>query len=255
MRQVVGHEPGPEVPLTNEVVDMDAPMALLRPMVWVVSDQTLVAESVQAGLASRGFPARVVTLDVSAAVLPPAPRSPEGASQAEAPVVLLLEDLATPVELGRAQTLIRGSPGRWIVLTSVPPGALWGALLASGADVVTSSGTSLDDLEQLLDDLARGGGGMDPRLRADVLDRWERVSEEQERLLVRMRSLTPRERTVLRLLYAGDTVRSIAVLLDVSEATVRSQVKAVLRKLDVNSQLAAIAAFRRLQEGAKSTST
>jgi DNA-binding CsgD family transcriptional regulator len=72
---------------------------------------------------------------------------------------------------------------------------------------------------------------------------------------VRMRSLTPRERTVLRLLYAGDNVRSIALLLDVSEATVRSQVKSVLRKLDVNSQLAAIAAFRRLQDGEKSNSS
>jgi DNA-binding NarL/FixJ family response regulator len=96
---------------------------------------------------------------------------------------------------------------------------------------------------------------MDPLLRADVLDRWARVREEQELLLVRMRSLTPRERTVLRLLYAGDNVRSIALLLDVSEATVRSQVKSVLRKLDVNSQLAARAAFRRLQDGEKSNSS
>lgn len=229
------------------------PHVPVRPSVWVVSDQTLVAESVQASLASRGFRARVVHLDVSATVLPPAPRSPDGASNGESPVVLLLDDLATPVELGRAQTLIRGTPGKWIVLTSVPPGALWGALLASGADVVTSSGTSLEDLEGLLDDLARGGGGMDPLVRVDVLDRWARVREEQELLLVRMGSLTPRERTVLRLLYAGDNVRSISLLLDVSEATVRSQVKAVLRKLDVNSQLAAIAAFRRLQEGEKSS--
>ncbi|MCW2767275.1 MAG: bvgA [Nocardioides sp.] len=239
----------PTVRLTDEVMeDMDASDVPMRPSVWVVSDQTLVAQSVQAGLASRGFRAQVVDLDVTATLLSTPPWT-VGQPESLASVALLLDDLATPVDLGRAQTLIRGTPGRWIVLTSVPPGALWGALLASGADIVTSSSTTLDDLEELLDEVARGGGGMDPVLRADVLDRWGRVREEQELLLVRMRSLTPRERTVLRLLYAGDNVRSIAMLLDVSEATVRSQVKSVLRKLDVNSQLAAIAAFRRLQDG------
>jgi DNA-binding CsgD family transcriptional regulator len=66
--------------------------------------------------------------------------------------------------------------------------------------------------------------------------------------MARMQSLTPRERTVLRLLYAGDGVRSISDMLDVSEATVRSHVKAVLQKLKVNSQLAAVAALGWLQD-------
>ena len=228
--------------------DKDSSDLPARLSVWVVSDQILVAQAVQAGLVSRGFRARVLNLEVTGPVIPP-PRTPEEVAMVDAPVALLLDDLATPIELGRAQTLIRGTPGKWIVLTSVAPGALWGALLASGADVVTSSYTTLDQLVGLLDDLGHGGAGMDPRVRTDVLDRWARVREEQELLLVRMRSLTPRERTVLRLMYAGDNVRSIAVLLEVSEATVRSQVKSVLRKLEVNSQIAAIAAFRRLQEG------
>ena len=46
---------------------------------------------------------------------------------------------------------------------------------------------------------------------------------------------------VLRLLYPGDTVRSISDRLDVSESTVRSHVKSVLHKLAVPSQLAAVA--------------
>ena len=44
----------------------------------------------------------------------------------------------------------------------------------------------------------------------------------------------------------GLAVRAIAELGEVSEATVRSQVKAILRKLDVNSQIAAVAAYEEL---------
>jgi DNA-binding NarL/FixJ family response regulator len=83
---------------------------------------------------------------------------------------------------------------------------------------------------------------------------------ERDRLLVRLRSyragrrrdlapfetLTPREQQVLRALSVGLTVPRIAERWVVSEATVRSQVHAVLRKLDVRSQLEAVAAATRV---------
>ena len=49
--------------------------------------------------------------------------------------------------------------------------------------------------------------------------------------------------TVLRLRYEGSSVTRIADTFEVARATVRTRVKAVLRKLDVNTQLAAVAAF------------
>ena len=64
----------------------------------------------------------------------------------------------------------------------------------------------------------------------------------------RVGSLTPREHEVLTLLHAGEPVAQIAQLLGVSPATVRTQVKAVLRKLQVNSQLGAVAALGDLLE-------
>jgi len=60
--------------------------------------------------------------------------------------------------------------------------------------------------------------------------------------------LSTREREILALLYDGVTVAEIAERTGVSEQTVRSQVKAVLRKLEVNSQLAAVAVYRRVLE-------
>ena len=50
------------------------------------------------------------------------------------------------------------------------------------------------------------------------------------------------------MLHAGDPVGRIAQLLEVSPATVRSQVKAVRRKLQVKTQLGAVAALDDLLE-------
>ena len=56
----------------------------------------------------------------------------------------------------------------------------------------------------------------------------------------RLDQLTVREREVLAHLMRGRTVREIATVGVVSEATVRTQVKAILAKLDVTSQIAAV---------------
>jgi DNA-binding NarL/FixJ family response regulator len=53
--------------------------------------------------------------------------------------------------------------------------------------------------------------------------------------------LTPRESAVLAMLMDGQTVARISAAWYVSEATVRTQVRAVLQKLGVNSQLEAVA--------------
>jgi DNA-binding NarL/FixJ family response regulator len=63
-----------------------------------------------------------------------------------------------------------------------------------------------------------------------------------------MSALTPRELEVLRLLHGGYTVAQIAERNDVAPSTVRSQVRSVLRKLGVNSQLAAAAHYERWGE-------
>ncbi len=57
--------------------------------------------------------------------------------------------------------------------------------------------------------------------------------------------LTPREAEVLRHLAAGLPAAAIASSSHVSEATVRTQIRAVLSKLGVQSQLQAVAVARR----------
>ncbi len=89
---------------------------------------------------------------------------------------------------------------------------------------------------------------MEPGQRAEVEQAWSSATEREQRLLARMDTLTPREMFVLVHLYEGERVSAIAADSGVSQTTVRSQVKSVLRKLGVDSQIAAVAAYRQVRE-------
>jgi two-component system nitrate/nitrite response regulator NarL len=157
-------------------------------------------------------------------------------------------DLEPPARLREAQALVSQVPVRSLLLTGTPMGPLWGAMLESGVSAVLPTTTQLDEIVERLTDLMLDRPVMSEHLKQELLRAWRTVRTEQEVLIARMKSLTPREQTVLRMLYAGDGVRTISDLMGVTEATVRSQVKSVLRKLDVNSQLAAVAAFGSLRQ-------
>jgi DNA-binding NarL/FixJ family response regulator len=73
--------------------------------------------------------------------------------------------------------------------------------------------------------------------------RRHRASVADER--ARFGRLTPREGEVLQALCAGESVTSIAAGWVVSVPTVRTQVRAILQKLEVGSQLEAVAAAHR----------
>ena len=89
---------------------------------------------------------------------------------------------------------------------------------------------------------------MPPELRARVILEWRETMEALQELARRLESLTPREMAVLSSLSEGQSVKDIAEQVGVSEGTVRSQVKSILRKLGVRSQLASVAAYRQLDE-------
>ena len=59
--------------------------------------------------------------------------------------------------------------------------------------------------------------------------------------LAPFKTLTPKERAVLAALAQGQRAETIAAAAVVSAATVRSQIRSVLAKLGVNSQLEAVA--------------
>ena len=215
--------------------------------VVVTSDQPLVAEAIDAALAGRGFdtvllrwPATSVPDDQVGAAMQRGGFTPPD-------VALLLSDFDRPDRVQGAIRLMSRLPVAWVVLAGAPRGPVWGRLLEVGAAVVAPISTTLDEVATTLVDVAAGRGGTRARDRRELTEAWHTLRAEQEDLAFRVASMTPRETDVLKLLYAGTPVRMIASQLEVSEATVRSQVKRVLRKLDVRSQLAAVAAYEGVQ--------
>lgn len=224
--------------------------ATSRLRVAVASDHSLVAESVTAALSTRGFDP----------VLVPWPRRgprPElrtrrrGSSRRSVgpppDVGLAVTDLSRVEQVRDVAALATGLVVPWLVLAGVPRGAAWGGVYERGVQLVVESDTGLDEVLQLLSDLAAGRQPTEARQkRRELIRAWRAFAEERGELSARLQTLTQREEEVLQRLHEGMAVRMIADQSEVAEATVRSQVKAILKKLDVNTQMAAVALYENL---------
>jgi len=207
-----------------------------RPGVVVASELSLVAQAIGAGLAGWDF--EVTTLQ----------RTGDSVRLPCHDVGLLITDVDSWLRLRSARSLIARVPLPWVVLTAAPYGPMWGALLDAGARVVLPSSTGFKAVRKVLVGVARGSVETLPAERKLLLGLWTELLERRELICQRVQSLTPREHEVLTMLHAGDPVCRIAQLLEVSPATVRSQMKAVRRKLQVKTQLGAVAALDDLLE-------
>ncbi len=213
--------------------------------VAVVAARQLEGQAITAALRTRRF----------VPVLFPWPRRTEGGRAFNRRLVrhrisvgLILCDLDTPDLLHDVELLVTQDAARWLVLTETPPGPRWGAVLESGALGVLPTSIRITSLVAAIRGAVVGRSPTPPELRERAIKDWREIAEEQRALVRRMERLTHREFEVLGLLYDGISVRRIAEASGVSEATVRTQVKAVRRKLDVDSQLAAVATYRKALE-------
>jgi DNA-binding NarL/FixJ family response regulator len=101
-----------------------------------------------------------------------------------------------------------------------------------------------EDLETMRDAVRAviGGGSWTP---ADY-DPGQPEDRETAELIRRLASLTPQQVRVLMMLSEGKLNKQIAYELDVSEATVKAHVSAILTKLDVDSRTQAVIAASRI---------
>jgi DNA-binding NarL/FixJ family response regulator len=206
----------------------------------VASDRSLIADAVSAALSGTGLV--IVRVPWPKDVSESGAGWPPGAEQPE--LGLLLCDL-DPALITQARWVVANYPTRWLLLTDAPRGPLWGAMLEAGVVGILESSTTMADVLDVI--AARRSGALegDPRDRARLVEAWRRGESERAEARARLRSLTQREREVLLMIHLGHTVGEIAELNGVAPSTVRSQVRSVLRKLGVNSQLAASALFEK----------
>ena len=123
----------------------------------------------------------------------------------------------------------------------------WGRLLLAGAAGVLPKSADLADLRTMLDLVRADRPALCPALAARLRAAAVRATSDDECWAARERlcSLSQREREVIGKLLCGRCPIEIAREDVVAEATVRSQIKSILAKLDVSSQLAAVALARR----------
>jgi two-component system nitrate/nitrite response regulator NarL len=157
------------------------------------------------------------------------------------PVVVLLDlDLGTFGDGIRLIDPISSTGAQVVVVTGSGDRARWGAALQAGARTVLSKTQLLHDVVATVRRISAGLPVMDREERRELIAEWTRHQGERDGLRTRLDQLTIRECEVLGHLMKGQAVRQIAEHGAVSEATVRTQVKSILAKLEVTSQLAAV---------------
>lgn len=208
----------------------------VRLRVAVSADETMTIDAVRVTLDERGI---IVTATAATDA------DPADLLVGDPAVWLVVTDIDEWAQLDRVCALVRGVRLPGVALTTAPRGGLWGALIEAGAVEVLPADTDSDRIEDSLRDAAEGRQGHSPAEVEGLVAQWHLMRDGLERMRRLVGSLTAREHEVLELLYAGTPVAQIADRFGVAQTTVRTQVKSILRKFGVGSQLAAVAAYDR----------
>jgi two-component system nitrate/nitrite response regulator NarL len=200
----------------------------------IVEDHELLADSLAFALGRGGFDAVVVPPTTAREVLR---RIFELGPQ----VVLLDVHLG---EFGSGVALIeplRALNIDVICITGEDSRPVWGECIEAGASAVLSKASPFDELVTRISAAVAGEAAMSRGEREALLYAVREYRIEEQVRLEPFHRLTVRECEVLHELMAGVSADAIAERGYVSLTTVRSHIRAILLKLGVNSQLAAVA--------------
>jgi DNA-binding NarL/FixJ family response regulator len=207
--------------------------------VLIVDDHELLTESLRLALCAEGYDVEVPPI-TPADVFASAQRNPPD-------VVLLDLDLGTQGGDGSVLVEALAVGGAQVVVMSGTSDQLRVAgCLEGGACGFVSKSAPLDELLVAVRAAGAGERVMPEPERLELLASLRRARAERKHELAPFEELTGREQFVLAQVIDGRSAADIAEAAFVSEATVRTQIRAVLGKLGVRSQLAAVAAARRV---------
>ena len=203
--------------------------------VAIVDDHRFLAQTLSIALRAHGF--EPVTID-------PMDDVEAGVAEHGAKIVLLDLNLGNEQDGDRLITPLSRDGRQVIVLTGETDPARWGECLRAGAAGVLSKSSPLDVVVAACSTAAHGGAVVRDLDRVAWLQAAYRQRSQDERTMAPFRTLTKREQAVLSALVEGQPAAAIAEKAVVSEATVRTQIRSLLSKLGVGSQLQAVARAR-----------
>ena len=211
----------------------------MTPRVLIIDDHALLSEALAAAFRERGYgDVDVVPLaDDRRLVAEVAGRQPD---------VVLLDLHLGPERL--ATSLIGpllAIPTTVVLITASRDPLLLGACIESGASGIVDKAQPFDELAAMVEAASRGAPVLSGAARDVLLSEMRDRQRARRATLAPFESLTPREQAVLNGLCHGRTADEIATESDVALSTVRTHIRAILSKLHVKTQLAAVAAARR----------
>lgn len=211
--------------------------------ILIVEDHDLLAQSLKLALRGDGFEAELADDLTADGILKIADRM--------RPSVVLL-DLDLGADVGTSLPLIPGlrALGASVVMvTAAESRARLGECIDAGALGIVAKSAGFDDLLGAIRDACEMRTLLSKPERDELLDEMRRQHAADRERDERFDRLTARERQVLAALCDGKSADMIASEAFVSVATVRTQIRALLQKLGVKSQIAAVAMARRASWG------
>jgi DNA-binding NarL/FixJ family response regulator len=208
--------------------------------VLVVEDHVLVATGLQLALSARGWEVETTDGPTADAVI-------EHAREFQPACVLL--DIHLGEGVGSGIDLIKplGATGADVVmLTAETRRTVIAACLEQGAAGWIGKDAFLDEVVARLTDVRAGTPLVGCAIRDAMVEELRIERAGLLRALSPFERLTAREQSVLEALAEGLSAEEIADAQFVALTTVRSQIRAILQKLGVRSQLAAVACANRV---------
>lgn len=207
--------------------------------VLIIEDHELLAQSLAFALRAEGVDTETLKPETSDQIL-------KVAGDLRPTVVLL--DLELGGQIGESIPLIAPLEelgAQVMMVTGVTNRVRLAECLEAGATGLIDKGTPFDQLVEAVREVAELGNLVPPQQRHELLGELRRQRAADRERLEPFERLTSREQQVLAGLMEGKSADKIAEDSFVSLATVRSQIRAILLKLDVNSQLGAVALARK----------
>jgi DNA-binding NarL/FixJ family response regulator len=199
----------------------------------IVEDHELLADSLAFALSGGGLEAVVIRPTSEREVL-------QSVFELSPRVVLLDLHLGA---LGSGLKLIeplRALKVDVICVTGETSRAVWGACIESGAAGIVSKAVPFDELVERIGAVLAGDAAISVNEREALLYAVRQHRADERVRLEPFKRLTVRECEVLHELMEGLPAETIAQRGYVSLTTVRSHIRAILQKLGVGSQLAAV---------------
>jgi len=210
--------------------------------VLIIDDHELFSTSLRMALRGHGLDAYQVSVTGVNDVL-------ERASQLASGLVVLDLDLGTDAD-GRWVNgvdlvgALKRSGWKVLVVSGSIDKAAVAAAIAAGAIGTVPKSSSFEALLETVVAAVSGESVMAEVERHLWLAQHRKFQASERALARRLGRLSAREREVLELLAEGHRAGTIAEKFVVSMTTVRTQIRAILTKLEVNSQLEAVALLR-----------